>query len=237
MGAPMAGVVLHQWEISPFCGKVRRILERKSIPYETVNYNGMKSLAVGKLSPVGKLPVLDYDGERIQDSTRIAAFLDDHHPDPALLPEDPHERAMALLLEDWADESLYWYEVYFRSMDPVAFERAVDLMCEGRPGYERPFLRLGFKRTILRQCIGQGLGRMPREQVEASFWSLLDGLETLLDSHDWLVGTHETIADIAASSQLDEILRTSPLREKVLAYHNIAAWLDRGRNGPGPHTC
>ena len=100
----MVDVVLHQWEFSPFCAKIRRILEHKCISYETVDYNGMKRLAVGKLSSVGKLPVLDYDGERIQESSRIAAYLDERHPEPPLLPEEPSERAMALLLEDWADE-------------------------------------------------------------------------------------------------------------------------------------
>ena len=34
-------VVLHQWLISPFCGKVRRILEHKGLAFDVVDYNGL----------------------------------------------------------------------------------------------------------------------------------------------------------------------------------------------------
>ena len=36
-------IVLHQWAISPFCGKVRRILEHKGLPFEVVDYNGLRA--------------------------------------------------------------------------------------------------------------------------------------------------------------------------------------------------
>ena len=71
----MPTIVLHQWLISPFCGKVRRILEHKKLVYTTVEYNGFKARKAKDLTEVGKLPVIDYDGERIQDSSDIAAFL------------------------------------------------------------------------------------------------------------------------------------------------------------------
>jgi glutathione S-transferase len=90
-----SSIVLHQWEISPFCQKVARALRFKGLSYETVNYNGLLAAKVGRLSKVGKLPVLDIDGKRIQDSTRIARYLDGHQPKPALYPADPQQRALA----------------------------------------------------------------------------------------------------------------------------------------------
>ncbi len=39
------------------------------------------------------VPVLDYDGERIEDSTQIAYLLEDRHPEPRLVPDDPYDRA------------------------------------------------------------------------------------------------------------------------------------------------
>src|SRR5262245_13801112 len=105
----MPAIVLHQWSISPFCGKVRRILEHKGLAYEVIDYNGFKARKASTLSSVGKLPVLDYDGERIQDSSDIAAFLEAKHPDKPIFPTDPELRARAHFWEDWADESLYWF--------------------------------------------------------------------------------------------------------------------------------
>src|SRR5436305_13917651 len=52
----------------------------------------------------GTLPVLDLDGRRIVDSTRIIEALEHRHPEPGLYPADPAERERALALEDFFDE-------------------------------------------------------------------------------------------------------------------------------------
>src|SRR5689334_19683074 len=133
----MPAIVLHQWAISPFCGKVRRILEHQGLPYDVVNYNGLRARKASGLRHAGKLAVLDYDGERGQDSSDIAACLEAKHPERPIVPADPVLRAQAHFWEDWADESLYWFEVYLRFMYPEARRKAVELLAEGRPGIER----------------------------------------------------------------------------------------------------
>ena len=127
----MSEIVLHQWVMSPFCNKIRRCLEFKGLGYQAVNYNGLRALQAAKLSPAGKLPVLDYQGERLQDSAHIARFLDQKYPDKPLYPTDPGALAQSRLLEDWAGTSLYFYELYLRMLDPVAMEKALDLVCAG----------------------------------------------------------------------------------------------------------
>ena len=52
----------------------------------------------------GTLPVLDLDGERIVDSTRIIETLERRYPEPPLYPEHAAERREALELEDFFDE-------------------------------------------------------------------------------------------------------------------------------------
>jgi len=128
----MAAIVLHQWSISPFCGKVRRILEHKGLAYEIVNYNGFRARKASGLSSAGKLPVLDYDGERIQDSSDIAAFLEARHPEQPIFPADPELRARAHFWEDWADESLFWFEAHQRFMYREARLEAAKALTEGR---------------------------------------------------------------------------------------------------------
>ncbi len=161
----MAKIILHQWEISPFCGKVRKILALKKLRYETVDYAGVRAPLVKKLSFAGKLPVLDYDDIRIQDSTDIARFLEQRHPEPALYPADTVERAQALLLEDWADESFYWYEVFLRSEFEDAFKTTLKLFCKERPRWEWEIFGFFFHRIVRKQLRGQGLGRQSRETV------------------------------------------------------------------------
>jgi len=136
----MPEIILHQWEISPYCGKVRRLLRHKGLPFQVREYNGLRVLAAGKLSPAGKLPVLEYDSERLQDSSRIAAFIEERHPEPALIPKSGREAHLVHIFEDWADESLYWYEVYFRFMWTEAADKAFAVIQQGRPAWEKKLI-------------------------------------------------------------------------------------------------
>lgn len=223
----MPAIVLHQWSISPFCGKVRRILEHKGLPYEVVSYNGLRSRKVAGLSKAGKLPVLDYDGERIQDSSDIAAFLEAKHPEKPVFPADPDLRAQAQIWEDWADESLFWFEAHQRFMYPEACDKAAASLAEGRPAFERVLLKGAVKRIYGQRLKAQGLGRLPTERVEQRLLGHVDTLETLLGRRRWLVGDARTIADIAVASQLAEIISASHLAPQIKRREKVMEWLSR----------
>ncbi|HEY9727474.1 MAG TPA: glutathione S-transferase family protein [Chroococcales cyanobacterium] len=223
----MSRIVLHQWEISPFCRKVRKILQYKQLDYTTHNYNGLLALKVSRLSKAGKLPVLEYGGEWIQDSSDIAEFLDQRHPQPALFPSDLQQQAQALLWEDWADESLYWYEVYFRFMDRRALQLTIPILCANRPPFEKWIIGRLAPIIYQQQLRAQGLGRLSRDRVEAKFFQHLDRIEAVLSQQPWLASHELTIADIAVAAQLEEILRTSDLKNRILAYPKLANWLTR----------
>src|SRR6476646_1930355 len=86
-------VVFYDWPYSPFCMKVRAILDYKSIDYQTV-----KPLAArGELRRrgTGKVPAVEIDGTFITDSTDIAYALQERFPDPPLLPPTEHERGLS----------------------------------------------------------------------------------------------------------------------------------------------
>lgn len=223
----MPDVVLHQWDISPYCRKVRKVLRLKGIGYRTVEYNGLQAPKAARLHPSGKLPVLDWDGQRIADSTQICAFLDRQVSQPPLWPADRREAALACLLEDWADESLYYFEMQLRAAYPDAAAKAVDLLCAGRPAWERPLVGPLFLRSLRGRLKAHGFGGWRHEQIEDWLIQHLDDLEAMLDGHQWLVGDAPSIADLAVSSQLDEIVRTSPLAARVLERPALSAWLAR----------
>jgi glutathione S-transferase len=223
----MPEVILHQWEISPFCGKVRKVLRLKGIDFTVRNYNGLLATKAAALSPAGKLPVLDFDGERIQDSSPIVSFLDARVPQPPIYPVAPAQRALALVFEDWADESLYWIEVALRMGDPAVLHKAAELLSAGRPGWERSLLAFVLRRTYPKKLKAQGIGHLPPERIHALLFGHLATLEELLAAGPWLVGSAMSIADIAVSAQIDEIVRTSPLAPRVLAYPRLRDWLAR----------
>ncbi len=223
----MPEIVLHQWEISPFCGKVRRILEHKGLAYRVENYNGLRARKAAGLSTAGTLPVIDYDGERIQDSSDIAEFLDAKHPEPPLLPADRHRAAEVHVWEDWADESLYWFEVYLRFAYDEPRAASVALLCAGRPGFERTLVGAALKGRYRKKLAVQGLGKLGHARVEAKFLAHLDALDAVLAQRSWLVGDARTLADIAVQSQLAEIQRTSHLAPELTKRAHLGAWLAR----------
>lgn len=225
----MAKIVLHQWEISPFCQKVARMLRFKGLDFETVNYNGILGAKVPTLTKVGKVPVLDINGKRIQDSTRIARYLDEAYPDlPKLYPVHPLEKVYAELWEDWADELLYFYEIHFRINDAKALAAAVKIASEGRPVHEAVIMKPLLKAGLNMQLKMQGLGRMNKESIEQEFKLHLDRIALVLEQNHWLVGHQQSIADIAVGSQLLEIIRTNDkFGAEILSHSSIANWIDR----------
>ena len=223
----MATIVLHQWEMSPFCSLARRCLNYKGLKFGVVDYNGLLARKAAALSPAGQLPVLDYGGERVQDSAKIAAFLDDRHPDKPLYPKDAQALASAHLWQDWAAKSLYFYGIYFRMLDPVSIERALDLICKGRPRWERSVLKFVFGRRYPAKLSWQGTARQPRPEVERQYFGLLADLDATLADRQWLARTAPSIGDFAVASQVSELLRTSDLAPRVLALPRLKAWLDR----------
>jgi glutathione S-transferase len=223
----MTELVLHQWVMSPFCGKVRKILRMKGLEFRVENYNGLRALKVRKLSNTGKLPVLDWGTERVVDSAAIASFIEQRQPRPPLYPTDAGAAAIARRYEDWAGASLASYQMYFRAEYAQPRAKAVALLCEGRPAWERAIIGPAFTRQLHKKLDSLGFSRRDGPGIEAAFLRLVDDLDTNLRDREWLVGDAQSIADIAVSAQLDEVLRTSTLADRVRLRPNVAGWLAR----------
>jgi glutathione S-transferase len=49
---------------------------------------------------------MDFNGECIIDSTFISALLEEKYPGNSIYPNDPSDKGLCLVIEDWADEVL-----------------------------------------------------------------------------------------------------------------------------------
>ena len=78
---------LYQFAVSPFCAKVRKILDYKGIDYEAVEVDYIERKELVMASGQMMVPALTLDdGETVADSDRIAMALEEHYPEPTLFP-------------------------------------------------------------------------------------------------------------------------------------------------------
>lgn len=90
--------------LSPYVMRVVLAARAKGLDLPVVQpEGGLKTPEFLRLNPIGKMPTL-IDGDFVlPESEIIVAFLEEAHPRPSLLPDDPRERARARLLSRLAD--------------------------------------------------------------------------------------------------------------------------------------
>lgn len=225
----MASLVLYQFpplgglpSVSPFCLKVHLALRARGLAYEVVD-----TLFPRKFNPQGKLPVLRRDGETIVDSSAILAALDEGAEQP-FLPRDPVERARAVILEDWADESLFWHAMCFKFVDDSGWERFSKALGQTIPWPIRAVGLIKTRRDHRAVARAQGLLRRPAGQRHREFEQLLDALDALLDGRAHLVGDALSVADIAVASMLLPLMvgLTPEPEAKIARREHLAPWLE-----------
>ena len=73
--------------------RVRIVLNLKGIAYDYVVAPAVGSAAYRSINPQGLLPTLEIDGRFVAQSMAIIELIEELHPEPAMLPADPFERA------------------------------------------------------------------------------------------------------------------------------------------------
>jgi glutathione S-transferase len=106
---------LYQFATSPFCAKVRKILDYKGIDYETVEVDYVERKELVLVSGQMLVPALTMeDGATVVDSDRIALVLEERYPEPTLFP--PTWRGVHLALARYFDTELE--DALFRAAVP-----------------------------------------------------------------------------------------------------------------------
>jgi glutathione S-transferase len=188
------------------CRSAILMLEHKQLPYRRVDVvtllhplvvrlrgfdAGGQTRTAGARRPLplrmgdrlGTVPALACDGHRISTNRGIARFLDEHHPEPPLLPADSDQRAAVEDAERWANDTLQMAARRILApaalRDPSAFSRTA---AHGRMGY------LLYRRTLARRLIVPVIGRRVFAADSAAERELLAELPAMLDRIDAWIG-------------------------------------------------
>ena len=230
-------ITLYQFATSPMCEKVRRILNHKGLAYELVEVDRARVADHAAVSPFGKFPAMLVDGVSVCDSTDIAHHLESAYPQRPLIPADSLLAAQVHVLEDWADESLYFYEITMRISWENNLRRNIRGFMATLPTNlteEEAFERVlkGSQQLVATQ----GLGRKTRAQVVADASRHVRALAAMLSAGPFLVGGQLTLADIAVASQYGCLLQSEEFVAETLQYPQLAAWLARVDGLASPHA-
>ena len=230
---PMPKARLHQYppvgrmrSLSPYCWKVEMALVAKGVDYELLN-----TLNPKRANPLGKLPYLELDGQGYEDSTHIVRTIDaisEHGP--RLIPGDPSLAAEVDILEDWADESLYWHGFRAKFVDDegwshLSAEMAKLLPVKGLGVIAKPFIR----RDLMGKIGAQGLSRRLPERADEELDRHLDSLETRLSDRSYLVGDGLTIADLSVTAMIGQLTvgLTPAVAHRIAHRPKLSAFLAR----------
>ncbi len=220
-------ITLHQFQVSPFCDKVRRILHWKRLEYRIQEVPLVRAQAIRKINPIGKLPCLEHDGAFVADSTDIAYYLEERFPEPPILPSDPAQRALCHVFDDWADESLYFYEMRLRFTLPHNARRWIPELVHADPGFLKAIAPYLIPRMLRRLTRQQGVGRKSVQQVLADVERHVDALANLLGDREWLVGDALSLADLSVFSQIRCIRGAEEGGRIVASRPPLTTWMER----------
>lgn len=111
---------LYQYNVCPFCWKVRAILGYKGIPYEPVEVHPLNKKEIGFSKDYRKVPIfVDEAGQQINDSTPIMKFIDERYQGKPVFRQGAEKETEEKWLK-WADATLV------RALPPLIYRNLSD---------------------------------------------------------------------------------------------------------------
>jgi glutathione S-transferase len=193
---------LYQFELSHYTEKVRLILDYKGLTYRKIEVTpGIGQLDLFRMSGQRQVPVLKDGSEVIADSTKIAEYLDRQYPDRPIIPTDPKQRGLCLLIEQWADESI---GLNARKAMVGALNHNQSFRTAFLPSSTPDIVKtlVGAVPNELLSLFGQGVG-LGTEAVQSAEQALKRDLASLcfiLMEQPYLVCNQPTLADFAVAA-------------------------------------
>ncbi|MDX2099971.1 MAG: glutathione S-transferase family protein [Leptolyngbyaceae cyanobacterium bins.59] len=193
---------LYQFELSEYCEKVRFILDYKGLEYRKIEVTpGLGQLEVFRLSGQRQVPVLKDGGRVVADSTAIVRYLEEQYPDRPILPTDAKQKALTLILEEWADEAI---GINARKALVSAVSDSQSFRTSLLPSSTPPFLKnlVGAVPGEVLNALATGMGATGEvvKNAKDALKQDLDSLVVLLADSPYLTGSQPTLADFAVAA-------------------------------------
>ncbi len=234
-------MIVYGSKISYFTGKFEAYLRYKQIPYE---FRALGLRHYGWVIPrklgAAQLPsVLLEDGRWMSDTTPMIAWLEQRHPARPVMPADPLQRFVSLLIEDYADEWLWRPAMHYRwsflaDRGLAGTRLAQELVVLPLPlAARRAYVSRRQRRLFV---TGDGIDRRTRAHAEGVVSRLLEQLEAIFRTRPYLLGARPTVADIGLMGPLWRHLIHDPTPARLVQEQAPAVfeWAARMWNAGAP---
>jgi glutathione S-transferase len=192
---------LYQFELSQYSEKVRLILDYKGLPYRKIEVTpGVGQLELFQLSGQRRVPVLKDGATVISDSTAIAMYLERKYPEKPIIPVDPKERGVCLLIEEWADASIgiKSRKVLYGALSQNQSFRT-SILPTGTPDFLRTLVGAVPSEVLDILGAGVGFGADAVKEAKDDLKQDLEALSLLLMDRPYLVTNYPCLADFAVA--------------------------------------
>ncbi len=226
----MEPITLYQFELCPYCHKVKAGLDVKGIPYRKVEVNPMNKKELPELPEATprKVPVIEVNGDRVQDSTDILTYLETTYPTRfPLLPEDPAAREKTEMVERWVDDDLSYVlptVIYGKWGDAIRAAKVVARTSNF--GFLQNMVVRGGGSLIMHQVSKRIVKKRGGSNPEQMLSAELDKFEQWLGDADYVCGEQVTLGDVATHGCLT-CIQEFPAFAAVMQRPRIAAWFER----------
>jgi glutathione S-transferase len=192
---------LYQFELSQYSEKVRLILDYKGLPYRKIEVTpGVGQLELFQLSGQRRVPVLKDGATVITDSTAIAMYLERKYPEKPIIPVDPKERGVCLLIEEWADASIgiKSRKVLYGALSQNQSFRT-SILPTGTPDFLKTLVGAVPSEVLDILGAGVGYGADAVKEAKDDLKQDLEALSLLLMDRPYLVTNYPCLADFAVA--------------------------------------
>ncbi len=223
-------VTLYQFELCPFCHKVKAALDVKGIAYRTVEVNPMTKAELPSLPEDApkKVPVLESDGEVVFDSTTILEFIDDKFAgEESLTPADDAAKKRSEEVEAFVDDqfAMALPTVIYGTWGEALKAAQVTARTSNFGFLHNVGVRAGGP-LIMHQVSKRILKKNGKTDGHAWVAETLDQFESWLGEGEYVTGTAMSLGDVAMHGAIS-CVRDFPIFEKIMARPRVAAWFER----------
>ena len=222
-------VILHQFPPSKdvpspslFCLKVETFLRLHKIPYE--NHYGAKP---GKK---GKLPWIEYQGDKVADSGFIFDYLNKKFELNIDNEFTDEQKALGSVISSAIQEKLYFTLMYNRWI--VNYQELKKIQKQQQSGLTFAITLKMQQNKIVKHLDGQGMGRHNKVEVYQMARNDIKAISTLLGDKEFILGDKPSSYDCAVFAlfaqciwnEIDESLAANFIKENA---SNIIAYCER----------